>query len=96
MFSGMRGAERGHGWWWTPSLCSYGIVEIIEKIKIPSLFNNFLTPKPSRFLIFVSILKKWMINLHQYGHKYHANPINFTYYDLTYVLVIIFFVGVNL
>ena len=19
---------RGHGWWWTPSLCSYGIVEI--------------------------------------------------------------------
>jgi hypothetical protein len=26
----MRGAGRGHGRWWTPSLCSYGIVEIVQ------------------------------------------------------------------
>jgi hypothetical protein len=26
--SEMRRAGRGHGRWWTPSLCSYGIVEM--------------------------------------------------------------------
>jgi hypothetical protein len=44
---------RGHGWWWTPSLCSYGIVEIGRVFHKEANKTDFMILRATKLKIWI-------------------------------------------
>jgi hypothetical protein len=62
----MRGAGRGHDRWWTPSLCSYGIVEIMNLFMMRMIFELELKinlMSPNMMVHFVLLLPLVLVKL---------------------------------